>query len=220
MAIHKAQARHTPAPVTSSPAGRLEAVPASEGEQPAAEQARVEPAPPITSPSRPEITGDEPGTTDPTARLRVAPTRKGRADTAERVPDRQVGESPAVDMKRLPTAPGRKPKVVRPNAVATKEARRQLNVHFAPAAYADLEQRAAAAGLSVAAYVRDTLAVLTAPTTPEPEAAFAAGKKPFIAAPVIRAARAAGQPLDIFVTAMILRGFAAYQAEQPAVRAA
>jgi hypothetical protein len=131
--------------------------------------------------------------------------------------DRQVGESPAVDIKRLPTAPGRKPKPTAP--VAAREARRQLNVHFAPDAYAALEQRAAAAGETIAGFVRSTLAALPAAAAPE-VATFAPGQKPFISAAVIRAARAAGQPLDIFVTAMILRGFAAYQAEQPAVRAA
>lgn len=41
---------------------------------------------------------------------------------------------------------------------------------------------------------------------------FERGRKPFIPAPVIRAARDAGQPLDVFVSALIVRGFAAFEA--------
>jgi len=42
---------------------------------------------------------------------------------------------------------------------------------------------------------------------------FARGGKPFLPAPIIRAAQNAGKPLDVFVTAMITRGFAAFEAE-------
>lgn len=41
---------------------------------------------------------------------------------------------------------------------------------------------------------------------------FERGRKPFIPAHIIRAANDAGQSLDVFVTALILRGFAAFEA--------
>jgi len=42
----------------------------------------------------PELTGEEPGTTETTKRLRVTPTQRGRADTSEQVTGRQVGMPP------------------------------------------------------------------------------------------------------------------------------
>jgi hypothetical protein len=92
--------------------------------------------------------------------------------------------------------------------VATRQDRRQLNIHFPSAKYAVVEEHAAAVGVSASAWARGiVMAVLDS----EPQ--FRRGNKPRISAAVIRAATAAGEPLDVFVTTLINRGLAAHQQE-------
>lgn len=188
-----------------SPAAPATASSASEGEQPAAEQARIEPAPPIASPPRPEITGEEPGTTAaarPKVENRKVPRGKNVAGPGK---DRQVGASPEVKPERggplsAPCPP--------------RTDRRQLNVHLTPDAFGRLQALALSAGRSPGGLARAVVSDWIDRNEAVAPVEFERGKKPFLSADVIRAAREAGQPLDVFVTALIQRGFAAYRTDQ------
>lgn len=225
--IERGKAALATIPDPVSPAGQFEAAPLSEGEQPAAEQARADSAPPIIHGEAQQVE-DRPapltqqGAATPGNRKRrpagnVAKQHGGPDPDRVASPHREPAAPPA--MERLPTAPGRSPPAPRRGMVATKEERRQLNLHFPPAGFAEIERRATAARQSTPAFARATL--LAALDDPASEfIAFEPGHKPLISAAVVCAARAAGQPLDIFVTALITRGLAAYQADRPSVRAA
>lgn len=184
-----------------SPARQSEAA-ASEGGQPAAEQARVESAPPIISTRPPHLTGSP---VDQGDRGNVRDGSKGEAEAKGRSP---ATASPTLPQaKRLPTAPSRP--ITRETAPAARDTRRQLNVQMDPNTYAAATARAAAERETLAGWVRGQVAT----ALDDASTTFAPGQKPFISAAVIRAARAAGQPLDVFVTAMIVRGFQAWQAD-------
>lgn len=154
-------------------------------------------------------------------RNRVAADQPSRVDqiraAAERLKNRQSAQAPAVPAAPAaapvsapaPAAPGKgMGRGYRVPKVATRADRRQLNVHFASHRFAEVERLADAAGMSPSEWARNI--VMAALDGAEPQ--FRRGHKPRISAEVIRAAANAGEPLDAFVTTLIDRGLAAYEA--------
>jgi len=116
----------------------------------------------------------------------------------------------AEPVKRL-TSPGKgMGKGWKPATVARRQDRRQLNVHFPSDRYDEIVRITTATGSTPSAWARDVFMAALG------DAAFDKGRKPFIPADVIRAAADAGQPLDVFVTSLIARGFAAFTASNGA----
>ena len=112
--------------------------------------------------------------------------------------------------KRL-TSPGKgMGRGYKPAAIARRQDRRQLNVHFPSDRYEDIVRITTATGSTPSAWAREVFTAALGDATFEP------GRKPFIPADVIRAARDASQPLDVFVTSLIARGFADFQASNGA----
>lgn len=174
----------------------------------------------ITSPPRPELTGEEPGTTDTTERLRVTPTPEGRADTSEQASDRQVGESPAVkpaphpvmaelaaippevvaelskpalEMVRMPTT--QRPVRGRPTvAEPARQTRKQVNVNLSAEQFAQLDRLATEQDLQTSSLARMLLA--------------GALERPRIPARVATAAMRAGVPVLAFAATLMEIGLA------------
>ncbi|WP_203310478.1 hypothetical protein [Sphingomonas beigongshangi] len=119
--------------------------------------------------------------------------------------------APAAEPVKRLTSPGKgMGKGWKPATVARRQDRRQLNVHFPSDRYDEIVRITTATGSTPSAWARDVfMAALGDPT-------FDKGRKPFIPADVIRAAADAGQPLDVFVTSLIARGFAAFTASNGA----
>lgn len=115
-------------------------------------------------------------------------------------------EPAALEPEKRLTSPGKgMGRGSTPANVARRQDRRQLNVHFPSDRYEDIARIATATGSTPSAWAREVFMAALG------DAAFEPGRKPFIPAEVIRAARDASQPLDVFVTSLIARGFAAHQ---------
>jgi hypothetical protein len=128
---------------------------------------------------------------------------------AVRAPDPAPAETAANDPEKRHASPGKgMGRGWKPANVATRQDRRQLNIHFPSAKYETVERLAAEAGSTPSAWARGiVMSVL------DGEPHFERGNKPRISAAVIRAAAAAGEPLDAFITSLIDRGLAAHNGE-------
>ena len=112
--------------------------------------------------------------------------------------------------KRLKSPGKRMGRGYKPAAIARRQERRQLNVHFPADRYDDIVRITSATASTPSAWARDGFLAALGDMT------FESGRKPFIPAEVIRAARDASQPLDVFVTSLIARGFADFKASNGA----
>jgi len=113
--------------------------------------------------------------------------------------------APDLDMKRLPTAPGRN-YTRRKGTIATLAERKQINVHADATEHAQLVAIADAEGVSVSATARTLLLeALTARKNP-----VAPVSKPRVRAAVVKAWQADGRPFGEFISLMIDLGLHEY----------
>lgn len=106
----------------------------------------------------------------------------------------------SLDIVRLPTAPGRAP-LRQETAVATRDARRQLNIHFPHDQFEKLTALANGEGSSAAAFARATLISCL-------------DRKPRVPAAVTAAALREQSPVVDFAHRMMALGLAAYDYER------
>jgi hypothetical protein len=104
--------------------------------------------------------------------------------------------SPKLEVKRLATAPG-KTIAPKPVQVSTKDARRQLNIHFAAADFDRLTERAVRVGSTAPSLARATV--------------IASLDKPTVPAAVTAAAIRHGAPICDFVRMLLTVGLAAFE---------
>ena len=100
--------------------------------------------------------------------------------------------------------------------------KRQITFNLPSEHFPELERRAKAADCMPGRYALDVVlaALKQAPSPDAPPVRFERGHKPFIRAGVVSAAARNDIPLDRFVTMLIERGFASYEADAARERAA